>query len=89
MNLHRKLTHPEFVEGCFGCKVGSLQLSTGEANSRVPSTKNWDNRLAAYQKTVAQGIEPKGTDWGSINQAQQISDRVGKAYDGVNNTFKD
>jgi hypothetical protein len=25
--LHRRITHPEFVEGCWGCKVASVSLS--------------------------------------------------------------
>lgn len=89
MSLHRQMVHPDYVEGCFGCKVGSLQLSTGDANSRVPSAKGWDKRLQAYRDATAQGVEPRGTDWKSINQAMQVSEKVGKAYDGVNNTFKD
>lgn len=89
MSLHRRTVHPEFVEGCFGCKVGSLQLSTGDANSRIIPPRKWDNRLKAYRDTTAQGIEPRGTDWKSINEARYVSDKVGKAYDAVNNTFKD
>lgn len=89
MSLHRQMVHPAYVEGCFGCKVGSLQLSTGDANSRVPSAKKWDDRLKAYRDTTAQGIEPRGTDWKSIKEARYVSDKVGKPYDAVNNTFKD
>ena len=25
--------HPEYVEGCFGCKVASLQINTGAAKA--------------------------------------------------------
>ena len=32
-NEYEDHTHTEYVEGCFGCKLPTLQLSTGDANS--------------------------------------------------------
>ncbi len=37
------------VEGCFGCKVGELELSVGVANHRgIPTAKQHDRELQSY-----------------------------------------
>lgn len=81
MSLHRRQTHPEFVEGCFGCKVGTLEMSPGEANSHLSvSTKKWDKELQAYRDARAQGIQPAGTSMKKIQEAVKISNETGKAF---------
>ena len=81
MSLHRQQTHPEFVEGCFGCKVGTLVMNTGEANSNLSvSAKKWDKELQAYRDARAQGIQPNGTSMKKIQEAVKISIETGKAY---------
>lgn len=81
MSLHRQQTHPEFVEGCFGCKVSTLSLNAGEANSNLTmSSKKWDKELQAYRDARAQGIQPAGTSMKKIEEAVKISDKTGKAY---------
>ena len=81
MNLHQIQTHPEFVEGCFGCKVGTLQLNTGDTNSSLSvSTKKWDKELQAYRDARAQGIQPAGTSMKKVQEAVRISNETGKAY---------
>ena len=81
MSLHRKLTHPEYVEGCFGCKASTLDLNPGEANSRLSmSAKKWDNELALYRTARAQGIQPDGTTTAKIRKAIDISNKTGQAY---------
>jgi len=90
MSLHRERTHPEYVEGCFGCKISTQQLSAGAASSKQPvSAKKWDSRLQAYRDARKEGIEPRGTSWQAINEARSLSDKVGKAYNGDTNSFKD
>lgn len=81
MSLHQRQTHPEFVEGCFGCKVSTLNLNAGEANSNLTmSSKKWDKELQAYRDARAQGIQPAGTSMKKIEEAVKISDKTGKAY---------
>jgi hypothetical protein len=81
MSLHRQQTHPEFVEGCFGCKVSTLSLNAGEANSNLSmSSKKWDKELQAYRDARAQGIQPAGTSMKKVEEAIKISDKTGKAY---------
>lgn len=82
MTLHQRLTHPTFVEGCFGCKVGTLQLNAGDAASnREVSKAKWNAELDAYADARAQGIQPAGTRMGQIKAAIEASDTLGRAYD--------
>lgn len=81
MSLHRERTHPEFVEGCFGCKASTLDLNPGEANSRLTmSSKKWDKELALYRSAREQGIQPEGTSTTKIRKAIDISNKTGKAF---------
>ena len=81
MSLHRERTHPEFVEGCFGCKALTVDLNPGEANSRLTmSSKKWDKELALYRSARAQGIQPEGTSTAKIRKAIDISNKTGKAF---------
>jgi hypothetical protein len=89
MNLHQRQTHPEYIEGCFGCKVTTLELGVGDSNSKVEmSTSKWDAELNAYRNARAQGIQPTGTSMAKVQEAVRISDKVGKAFDGNTGTFK-
>jgi hypothetical protein len=81
MSLHRERTHPEFVEGCFGCKALTVDLNPGEANSRLTmSAKKWDKELALYRTARAQGIQPDGTSTAKIRKAIDVSNKTGIAY---------
>jgi len=81
MSLHQRQKHPEYVEGCFGCKASTLDLNAGDANSRLAmSTKKWDKELALYRSARAQGIQPEGTSTAKIRKAIDISNKTGKAY---------
>ena len=81
MTLHREREHPEFVEGCFGCKVGVIAVSTGAANSDFSmAPKAWDAELQAYRNARAQGIQPASTKMRDIQVAEEISNRSGKPF---------
>ena len=81
MNLHQIQTHPEFVEGCFGCKVMTLELGTGDANSRASMPKRkWEGELARYKQARSQGIQPAGTTMDKIIAAEKASENLGRAY---------
>ena len=83
-------SHPVEVEGCFGCKAMGLQMSTGAANSRgIPTAKAHDKELGAYYDAVRQGIEPRSTRQPDIDAAVRISNEGGKAFDGINLTYKE
>ena len=86
MGLHQRQTHPEYVEGCFGCKIQLLELSTGDARGDVNASgttqKKWNSELEAYRSARAQGIQPNGTRAHQVEAAHDASDRLGAAYDG-------
>lgn len=81
MNLHQKRTHPEYVEGCFGCKAGSLHLAyTGINGSDATAQKHWDRELDEYRAAVAQGMQPESTKTKDIRAAVAWSDKHQVAY---------
>ena len=83
MTLHRKQTHPVEVEGCFGCKLGTLQLSRGDArHDGVMSAKQHDKELGSYYDALRQGIEPISTKTKDIQAAVRLSNDTGVAFDG-------
>ena len=79
MNLHQKQKHPEYVEGCFGCKVTTLELGTGDATRDI-SYKKWNSELQAYRDAKSQGIQPGGTSRAHVEAAYAASVTLGKAY---------
>ena len=74
--------HPEPVEECFGCKALTLQINTGDADSRrsMP-TKAFNAELDAYKAARAHGIQPAGTSMRKIQEAVKASEILGKPYD--------
>jgi hypothetical protein len=79
MNLHQRQAHPEYVEGCFGCKIGTLELGTGDATRDI-SDKKWTSELQAYRDARDQGIQPAGTTRAHVEAAYEASATLGKAY---------
>ena len=74
--------HPEFVDGCFGCKGMSIQMNAGDADSRrVMPNKKFNAELDAYKEARAQGIQPAGTTMKKIQEAVKASETLGRAYD--------
>lgn len=67
--LHKK-THPTLdVEGCFGCKVSSVQVSPAATPSRSPGAaainrkeSGWERDMPAYRRLRSQGYQPQGID---------------------------
>jgi hypothetical protein len=83
MSKHRREVHPVEVDGCFGCKVGNLQLSVGDArHDGVPSAKEHDKELGSYYDALRQGIEPVSTKQRDIDAAVRLSNDMGTAFDG-------
>jgi hypothetical protein len=83
MTLHRKQVHPVEVEGCFGCKLGTLQLSRGDArHDGVMSAKQHDKELGSYYDALRQGIEPVSTKTKDIDAAVRLSNDTGVAFNG-------
>ena len=79
MGLHQIQKHPEPVEGCFGCKVMTLELNSGDATRDI-SDKKWQAKLAGYRQARHDGIQPGGTSPAQVEAAYQASANLGKAY---------
>jgi len=75
--------HEEYVWGCFACKVGTLQLNTGDAGraDSMPQ-KKWDKELSDYREARRQGIQPEGTSREKITDALKASEVMGSAFNG-------
>jgi hypothetical protein len=74
-------SHNDFVDGCFACKVSTLEFSTGDAGrADSMSQKKWDRELSSYRDARSQGIQPAGTSTAQIQAAHDASDKIGKAY---------
>ena len=83
MTKHRREVHPVEVDGCFGCKIGNLQLSVGAArNDGIPTAKAHDKELGSYYDALRQGIEPVSTKQKDIDAAVRLSNDMGVAFDG-------
>lgn len=78
--MHQRQKHPEYVEGCFGCKIGTLELGTGDA-SRDISDKKWTYELNAYKDATSQGMKPAGTTMKDIRAAHTASEILNQPYD--------
>lgn len=74
-------SHTEYVEGCFACKVPTLQLNAGDAGrpNSMPQ-KKWDKELSAYRDARKQGIQPGATTTKAIQEAITASENLGTAY---------
>lgn len=73
--------HPEYVEGCFGCKGLTLSMNAGDADSRrVIPNKRFNKELDAYKEARANGIQPAGTSMKKIQEAVQASETLGRPY---------
>ena len=84
MSLHRIRTHPDYVEGCFGCKASTVDLNPGEASTRLTmSAKKWDNELALYRSARSQGIQPDSTKTKDIRRAIDVSNKTGTGYGAI------
>ena len=74
-------THTQYIEGCFGCKAKTLQLSTGDANSKAAmAAKKWDAENEGFANAVRQGINPTGFTQREVAEAYDASDKLGYAY---------
>ena len=73
--------HVDYVDGCFRCKVTTLELGTGDAGrADSPSQKSWDKELSNYRDARSQGIQPEGTSNRQIQAAVLASDKLGRAF---------
>lgn len=76
MSLHRERSHPEYVEGCFGCKASTLSVL--DMQVRQMAHRN-ERELDAYRSARKDGIQPRSTKMKDITTAVRASDALGVA----------
>lgn len=56
--------HPEYVEGCFGCKVATVFVGSVSDVVRETSAmaRRWDKDMPAYKRLRADGHQPRRID---------------------------
>ena len=70
-------------------RASNLEFGTGDANSNVTlPKKKFEAELQAYRDARRQGIQPTGTSMAKVQQAVELSNKVGKAFDGDTRGFK-
>jgi hypothetical protein len=73
--------HDDYIDGCFACKIRTLELNTGDAGrSNSMSDKKWTAELDAYADARSQGIQPAGTTMKAVAEAKEASDKLGVAF---------
>jgi len=67
---------------------GSTRPTSGSKAS-LGAIKADEKELTSYFDAVESGIEPRSTRKADIDAAVQISNEAGKAFDGINLTYKE
>jgi hypothetical protein len=74
-------SHVDYVEGCFACKIQTIEMNTGDAGShKAMPAKKWNAELDAYSDARRQGIQPAGTSMKHIEDAHKASETLGRAF---------
>lgn len=85
MTLHQARIHPEYVEGCFGCKVGTQRIGyCGKGGQDLTRQKKWDAELDLYASAVKAGMQPETTQAGGVRDSIEWSEKTGIAYSAEN-----
>lgn len=94
MTIHQRQVHPEFVEGCFMCKVSTVKLNAGAASSNAEyhaieaREKRWQRDMPAYKRLRDQGYQPAHID-GSADLERDATTRFeiesGQIFKGKEN----
>lgn len=61
MALHQRITHPTYVDGCFSCKITSVQTGNVFMPQAGVAEGQWEKDLPAYKRLRDQGYQPKTT----------------------------
>ena len=71
MTLHSETEHPTYVEGCWQCKIGSVQaapsaMPTRSGGARAveinATDKRWTTDMDAYKRLRRDGLQPPRID---------------------------
>jgi hypothetical protein len=83
MTLHERVRDHPYTDTCFGCKVGTLQVSPGEPTQQTQAEAQWDVDIPAYKRLRAQGYQPPrtaGCAYLEANATTEYEIARGRAY---------
>lgn len=75
-SLHRERTHPEYVEGCFACKIGSIGVGSVPGGTRPGSIaadhiRKRHRALNEYASARKAGLRPDSTKLGAVEAREK------------------
>lgn len=81
MTIHQVQVHAEPVEGCFMCKISTIDFGSSAMPTRHPTAaateareRRWSKDMPAYKELRAQGLQPPHID-GSAELAAKAETR--------------
>lgn len=78
MAIHQR-THPEYVDGCFGCKISTISFGTvpggaKDAKSGVSAIDQRHKDLDRYYEKRKAGEQPDGTTKKAMDRSERKQD---------------
>ena len=68
--------HPEYVEGCYACKISTQVVAKGELSPEVADIKRRDAQLIkdrdAYKRLRADGVQPNQVDGSAALESRAV-----------------
>lgn len=88
MTLHRERIHPEYVEGCYGCKIGGVSFGsvpggTRPGSARLSFQRSFDQDMNAYREARRHGLRPDRVSKEAVRKAEQRQEILGRAKEKV------
>lgn len=73
---HRQEVHPEYVEGCYGCKVSTIGVGTVPGGNRGPQLekkreRTWKRDLESYAGARKAGLRPEASTKAAVEKAEK------------------
>jgi|SRR6516164_963903 len=62
--------HPSYVEGCFGCKLVTLQYQGKRPSPTTMMEARWERDMPAYHRLRMQGLQPPHIDGCALLEQQ-------------------
>lgn len=65
MGIHQQRTHPNYVDGCFACKISTVSIGTVPGGAKDERTgiaygREMEDNLKQYERRKAAGEKPSG-----------------------------
>lgn len=76
MGIHKDRTHPEYVKGCFGCKIGTIAFGTvpggaKDSKNKVSTLNRRQRELSRYAEKRKAGEQPDNTTFEGMEKTER------------------